>query len=758
MTPADGSDIPQLDWTWTEITDFSAILLHGGVAMLLFEALDHPLPRSGHVYHGGRTRSWHATNWRTGKNGARDDGQMHGWCALAVLDALPRHEAEVRDPSTNRAWRLGPPRHVDVAAQPLANFARANRLDCRAVIKALADLKGEDGTAEGQQASRTFLHAFLTAAADLDGFIEILATPEEGILVAQGWSTSLEPGHTELFSSGRSLALRRVEIAGFAREDIPAPGRGICIHATDWCARELEVDGCVFFEIDGQWKRLDISRATLLRLEGELAAAHIRQMLGRLVALEPARHAFRRICRPSYDGVDTLSATPLPIAAALDVLAEAPDGSLLAMGWILDPTRRVDSVHLGRAGGPGYPLKPTWCNLPRPDLHIGFADDPRFAEALEADNTMHGFIAYVPPPHAEGRIGSQGGAPCDTHLELVLEDDTCLFLPLRGPQPGSLASLSRVLAAISPTNPDLGRIIEDHVARFLCAMGPTPQGRARSWGARLIALGEIGSAQRFPRGVTRVSAIMPFRSMAELQPVLGILAGSEEAEVLEIIITARRHTASEHLRALQDAFDFYGLVGGLVIAPDKATPGEALDAGASVASAPIILRWDPSVLPKAPAWLAGLLAEYDALPHPGLLSPALTYEDESIYFGGDRMDETDAGSACALTGYSAHWLPRGRPERVSVGAAEIALIDRDLLERAGGFSRSLLSDAYAHVDLAASLRRLGSGAWCAGAVEFWMLEEGGSDDETPLAGMLKKVDAVLLRQRSQASTAKACFS
>lgn len=728
MTPADGRDFPPIEPARSELSRTRAILLHGGRTLMLFEGLEHCPPATGTLAQAGRLLPWHAKCWQLGASGSEN------WCGIALLDALPAAGAEITDPSSGRIWRFAGQPPVDVSPQPLADLVRKSGVDCRDVFNFLTRHLLEGRTeSEEARAYQEFARSFFTAAAERDGFIEILAVPECGGLFAQGWSMSLQAGHAALASVAGPLAVREVEVATFEREDILPPGQGICFYCKDWQISEPQGVSSVFFERDGRLLRLDVVRSALHRLEAEPAVAHVRSMLDRLKGPEETRRAFRRICRPRFAGANTLAATPLPIAAAFDALLQAPDGSLLAMGWMLDPMRRVERVLLKSTGNLYCPLDASWCALPRPDLNQGFGADPRFADLLGPSHTLHGFIVHVPAPRE--KVDGH-----DLYLELVLDDDSCLFRPLSVTPFASAERLPQILGSISPADPELGRIVEDHLAPFLASVAPSARGRVRGKDARLIPLGG-------PAGHRPVTAIMPFRTMAELQPVFGVLAGSTEAGQLEFILVTTRARASEHLGQLEDAFRFYGLAGGLVIAPEESTVSVQMDAAAALASGESILCWMPAALPKHHGWLSALLAEAGRLPRPGLVSPALTYEDESIYFGGARLDAAGTEAACALTGYSAHWLPRGGPEAVASGASEIALVDRAMLQRAGGFTGHLFSDSYAHVDLAARLRELGSGAFCAGAVEFWMLDEQHAGDDAPFPALMKKVDAALLDGR-----------
>jgi hypothetical protein len=176
-----------------------------------------------------------------------------------------------------------------------------------------------------------------------------------------------------------------------------------------------------------------------------------------------------------------------------------------------------------------------------------------------------------------------------------------------------------------------------------------------------------------------------------------------------------------------------------------------LDAGIAAGEAPRVLVWQPCALPKGAGWLRRLIAEADR-PGAGLVSPALTYEDGSIFFGGARTDAGAAAETCARAGLGAATLVETDAMPVSAGAAEIALVHRSLLDAAGGVSGHLFGDAYAHLDLARRLRGAGGQAWCAPSVTFWMLEDPRPRDESPFARMTRAVDAALIARRTEEET------
>jgi hypothetical protein len=719
MTPPDGSDFPAA--APRTLPGGGAVLLHGGRVIVFFEDADTAPPAAGRLHLEGRAAAWEALAWPASAPGAS------GWSGVALAEAAPVAGTELRDGAGGR-WRFAAAPRLDVAPEPLAEMLRragpAAR-DAAAFLAArLGGLDGPDTPAA--RAGRAFVEAVLAAAAERDGFVEILGAPDTGGFFVQGWSRSLEPGAAALATVEADARGCPIEVARFERDDILAPGRGVCLFGKFWRPDAARPPEAFFVEAGGRLLRLDVVRDAPW-LEGSAATAHVREMLPRLAAPEPTRAAFRRVCRPRFGGEDTLSATPLPVAAAVDVALRGADGALLVMGWLLDPLRRVERALIKSTANLYARLDANWCPLPRPDLVEGFAADPRFAGLIGGGDVMHGFVAHAPaaPETLDG---------AELYLELALDDGACLFRPITAAPFDAAERLSQVLGALAAAEPELERIVEDHLGPFL-AGARTGAVRARPAArSRPIPLGG-GPAHR------AVAAAIPFRGFAELQPLLALLAGAPEAEALDLALVAPRGRAEGALARLAPAFEFYGLRGSLTLAGDRDPLAAQLDLAAAQGGAAQILCWSPAALPKAPGWLTALRAEAAALPVPGLLSPALTYEDGSIYFGGD-------GAGGPLTGYGADRLRRGPARRSAAGAAQIALLDRAALDVAGGFAGPLFGDAFAHIDLAERLDRAGHGCWCSGAVEFWLLDDLPAEP-APLGRLIRRIDAALLARRGR---------
>lgn len=690
------------------VTPSAAVVLPGGRVALVIEHAQTALPSNGTVEGAG---DWTALTWET----------AGGRAGLALLQSMPQHGARLTDGEGAVVAHIARPDHLDVTAAPLVRLIR----DAGGTAgEVLAFLRTHSAAV-----SSALVADFLAKAAEHTGFVELVVRTECGGLFLQGWSQSFEAGAAGILGfSGRDGD--DIEMARFEREDILPPASGFCLYA-----RLVDTDAPIppafYIHRTGRLERVDVVPAISPALRGPAATAHVRAMLDRLQAPKTTIAAFRRICRPRYEGQDTLSDYGGPVAAALDRVLQAADGTLLVSGWLLDPLSRVEHVLLKNSSDLYAPLHATWNLLPRPDLNHGFANTPRFAGLLDEREVMHGFICHTPasPERSAGEL----------YLELVLDDGTCLFRPVDVMPCQGDGVLPAVLSGLFSDELELPAIIETHLVPFFAGLARRV-GSLRKIG-RPVALGP-GKAGR------DVCAIVPISGLAELQPLFGALAGLSDADGMDITLVAGRSVAAEHRGALNDSFHFYGLTGDLVVVPDHANVAARLDAGVDAGMSPRVLVWHTCALPRGSGWLARLTAEADRL-ESGLVSPVLLYEDGSIYFDGTRLELGTRGAACLRAGFGGHALGSDGARQVSAGAAEIALLDRALLGAAGGFSGHLIGDAYTHLDLARRLRQAGGQAWCATSIAFWMVEDPRPEDQTPLIRMTRAVDAALIARRNQ---------
>lgn len=710
MSPADGSTCALTNSAQAAL----AVILPGGRSLLALTAAACP-PAEGML--DPETR-WQAEAWPVAS----------GWAGLALTGAALT-EATTLQGACGTLWHIGRPPRIEIAPEPLAEFVGKAGLNSRDVLDFLLRVL-PDGTEA--QAAGAFLAGFVTATATTDGFIEMLAIPDCGGLFAQGWSMSLAPGQAWLGKLDAALGFAEVEVATFARDDILPPGQGFALFSRDWRGQDLAALQSLVFDHQGTLRRLEGLAGATQHLHAAAANAHVAQMLPRLAGPESTIRAMRRICRPRFTGTDTLSSTPLPVAAALDAVFQAPDGGILAMGWLLDPLARVDRVILKSTDALYAPLQDRWHSIPRPDLCEGFANDPRFTRLLDPRDAMHGFIAYAP-----GRKGAAENT--NAYLELVLDDNSCLFRPVPVTPLQSRDRLPGILAGVSPQDPALGPLVERVLAPFLAGLPATPP-RAGHRRTATVPLKD-------PAPARDIAAIMPFRTLTQLQPVFALLGGTPEATALDLTLVTTRDTATGLAEKLAEAFRFYDLSGRLLVLPENESLLAQFEAGIAATDGSRLLLWEPSVLPTQANWLVRLVREQQWARPSGPISPRLVYEDGSICFGAGESSGDGLETLCPQLGYPAEWLAHGRPTRVPTGAPEIALIARDDLLRAGGLSGRLFTDRLAHRDLADRLKTTGAGVWCSGGVTFWALQDQTQATNDSFTSLMAKVDGALIAAR-----------
>lgn len=688
------------------IAPSAAIVLPGGRVALIVERSSVSLPARGTVEGAG---AWVALSQEV-------EGLQ---LAVALLPAMPPHGARLLDLAGEPVARIARAGHLDVTAAPLLRLVRAAPERSAELLRFLQGAVGS--VAPGLVAE------FVQGAAEQAGFVEVAARTECGGLYLQGWAQGLEPGFVAIQglpgSEGREMA-----VASFARDDILAPAAGICLYAR-LVPPELPVPPALYFERGGRIARLDVIAATRAATEGAAATVHIRAMLPRLEAPRETLGAFRRICRPRFEGRDTLAEHAGPVDAAFDRVWRAADGTLLVSGWLLDPLGRVEHALLKSRANLYAPLHRSWHLLPRPDLNKAFASNPRFAGLIDDRDVMHGFITHVPARPDQ--------TLSDVYLELVLDDGSCLFRPVTVTPCQGEAVLPAILVGLSPAEPELPQIVEQHLAPFL-------QGLAREAKPlkRIARPSPLGPG---PAGHS-VAAVMPVASLAELQPIFAALVDSPGDAAMDLTLVAGRRVAAEIRDALDASFRFYGLTGQLVVVPDHATLQARLDAGLDAVEAARVLFWQPCALPRDRGWLARLVLEADRT-KAGQISPALMYEDGSIYFAAMRPDLAGANATCSQAGFGSDMLDRGLTRPVSAAAAEISLVNRERVVAAGGMSGHLFSDRFTHLDLARRLRGAGAGIWCAPAIGFWMVEDPRPEDDGPHVRMTRAIDAALIARR-----------
>ncbi len=693
------------------------ILPGGSCSIFCFSDLRQPLPDTA-TLSDTKAERWWARSWR----------MPTGYAAIAVVGAPVLGNFRAGDPAGETGQHIGTSDAVSTEAADLAAHMTATGAPAPELLHFLGEAFSQAGALEGAQ---RFLADLLLQTSVADGFVEVVVEPESGGLFLQGWTHSRLSGALNLHGNGEGVA---AIAATFERDDVQAPAAGFCIYAGDWRGR-LGDNGTLFVDHDQRLLRIDLL-ASSGPISGAAATEHVRAILPRLSAPARALDAIKRIVRPAFDGRNTLESHTGPVAAAIDRILGTPSGGLFVSGWLLDPLDQAAQVIFRSTQRLNVPLQDRWHRGDRPDLNRAFATDPRFAGLLDPRERLHGFTCTViAEPEALARS--------EVYLEVVLKDESCLFLPCEITPCDGDGGAHPVLEALKPDDPALGTLIAHHAAPFLATVPERPLNLSR------MTVQPLGGG---PAG-RETAAVMPLANLAHLQPVMASLADTEEARDLDLVLVANRGRAAALCEELDHQFRFFGLRGTLVLVPEHETLGRRLDAGAKVARAPEILVWQPAVLPKAPGWLAALRRASAELGADAVVAPLLSYEDGSVYFGGGTSGAAPDGAPCTLIGFERRRLNDTGPRAAQALPAEIILVRRDLLMAAGGFRGGLFGERFVGQDLSQRLKRAGAEAWCIPAAEFWMLDASPTRGNADARNMIDRIDAALIAQRVASTSA-----
>lgn len=624
---------------------------------------------------------------------------------------------------------------LDLEIAPLIALLRRLGADVAAIFEFLYTRLVAARGAEPPSPIGRFLEAFLGATAIHDGFIEIVGRPECGGLLFQGWSMHLAPGPVLVGIDAGGITFHQGEAAIFERADLLATATGLVVFVKSADAIAPATIRRAIFAADGAYYRLDVVDRRIALDETE-TIAHVRDMLGRLDGPPSALRALKRVCRTRFGGEETVSRLTLPVRLAQDFAVLADGAGIFVNGWLLDPKRLVKRVLLKSTQHGSDRLDQRWTRLPRADVSEAFARDPLFAGLLRPAQHGHGFLAFVPRtrPLAPGE---------SLYLELVLEDESCAFLPLTlcDGEPSELSR--RILGLVSLDDPALPAIVAEH-------LGPIVQALAGPAEAPVEPV--VGAA--FGRRLARpaVSVIVPLGDgWQDFDAILARLAIDADFRSAEIVVVTDARHADAIAPRLGRYAGFYDACARLVVAEAPLDVFQALACGARSARADLVLFLSPSVVPPGCGWLARLRHELEFTPDCAAVIPTLLYEDDSVRFAaGPACGDDGTGGGAAFHGYPRHWLDGSTPQPVTGGSVECCLIRKATFTALGGFSPVFRATELRNLDFGLRLRASGRCQRWVPEVALYVSDDGAPEPDAPWLRVRRLVDQWAFGRRWQA--------
>ena len=671
----------------------AAVLLDSATLALLGWTIA-PMPESGRVAFGadaGPHGAWRSLVWEEQDLGGRRYTRF--FALLRFDDIAQLHAGPIRiEPDAGGDAAVLPPiGRVDLDSALLASRLCTPHALGSSVFDFLREATAAAPFA-GSERIDQFMLGLLRSVSQQNGFVEIFGRPECNGLLVQGWSFALGAGvQTMLIDHGALTPLEAV-VGTFVRSDLLDSAHGVVAYFKD--ARDdahLAVRR-IYFRTEDGYVHLDLVDSPV-RLEAADAVPHLRHMLPSVAGEPEVLRALKRICRPRFEGIDTQQVVQTPVRIAVDRVLHVPGTGFLLAGWMLDPRRLVKLALFKSTANFYRRLHERWQRLPRPDVSAGFTADPAFGPFLRPGDDLHGFVIFVPrtEPIVEGET---------FYVELVLEDDSCVFLPAPVDERAADLNARDILSSVNIDDPAFDAIVSRHLGPVVSAafarrsdsgqaLSVVPLGRPLSWAA--------------------VSIVVPVEGDgADLDINLARFAGDPDLDGAEFVFVAARAPAEKLAGRLRHQMAFYGFCGSLVVTAEPLGHFEALELGARHGQGDLLLFLAPTVFPQEPGWLWDLTARLNADADAVAVSPTLLYEDLSIRYAGQA--QSGASSAAGLAGYPHHWLQADKAQRVESIAAECCLVRRDAFAAAGGFSREFAGPDFKAVDFA--LRLVQSGAAC----------------------------------------------
>jgi GT2 family glycosyltransferase len=163
----------------------------------------------------------------------------------------------------------------------------------------------------------------------------------------------------------------------------------------------------------------------------------------------------------------------------------------------------------------------------------------------------------------------------------------------------------------------------------------------------------------------------------------------------------------------------------------------ANNAGASIASAPLLLLMNSDVLPDKPGWLSTMASFYESRPSIGALGPKLLYEDGSIQHAGMHFHQPTGSTlwqdAHYFRGLHRDFPGANVPRPVPLLSGACMMIASDLYRDQGGLQARYVQGDYEDSDICMRLSEQGLENWYLPQAELYHLEalSYGSDLRLP---------------------------
>ncbi|HVS01918.1 MAG TPA: hypothetical protein VMT16_04040 [Thermoanaerobaculia bacterium] len=502
-------------------------------------------------------------------------------------------------------------------------------------------------------------------------------------------------------AAATALVLVQVPSTADAASRSPALHQAAQGHSRSGVAAEPRV------ELEELLRRLVSSRdqATRNRVLRFLSAASSEERgLAERILLSTRLHAARELLRERLPAAIVAPGVE-PKALVLDQILAVDATTFLLRGWLRDEDAPITSLVVWSPEGHAVEAWPPAHQYPRKDVETAYA-----ASATGSPSFGSGFTLLLELDHPSywkrgwmAQFRNAAGDGVEAAGPTVLQD------------PGLVRDT--VLDTLEPPQDD---------AVFAACIAPAVQRLQR----RLAAEARVAAIRQFGEGPADpvVSVVVPLERRVDLlEHQIVCFGGDPAARAAEIIYVLESaelaHELAPRAAGLSELYEvpfkILALAGGIGWA-------SAVGAGASVATAPLLLLLGREVFPKTPGWLPAMTELHHQQSGIGALGAKLLYEDDTIQHAGVHLTRPGPGSPWEARSYH-KGLHRGVPaanvtRRVAAVSGACLLVRREDYERAGRLRGAFVGGDQEDVDLCLRLQAAGLENWYLSEVELYHLE------------------------------------
>jgi GT2 family glycosyltransferase len=380
-----------------------------------------------------------------------------------------------------------------------------------------------------------------------------------------------------------------------------------------------------------------------------------------------------------------------PVGGALEMAVSDHGGGVFLSGWIRDPLGLIEGLSICGPFGPSRPLPDAALHrLARADLGTRFERAPLGGAGLRP-----GFLAHLPDvPEARHVV--------QWRLEMRLASGEAVEVVAPQGMLTARAARDQVLRAAAACEPDeaaLAGLVEAAVRRLHHAA------LASQGAAEIVAIGT-------PRRRPVASIVIPlYRNLKFLRFQLGAFARDAElrqAELIYVLDSPEQRAEVEHL--LRGLARLHDLPLTLVVQAANGGYASACNAGAAVATAPVLLLLNSDVVPDASGWLGLLRRRLSRERRLAAVGPKLLFDDGSIQHAGLLFGREPGGAWFNdhyYKGFPRHYPPACVARRVPGITGAAFCVRRAAFEAAGGLCTDYVVGDYEDSDLCLKLRAAG---------------------------------------------------